>query len=331
MVVATRALDFSVAVMSSDPLLNTIFDDEVTIQLAARATVAAPGYFEPVKIGRGQLEYIDGGMGANNPVQHALSAAKTKWPGRPICCLVSVGSGRIQNLAASTSGLVAIAQLLKNIATETERTAAAFADLHQDMVNNDSYFRFNVEKGLDDVRFDSLKSLGLIEAATSNYLNAHFTHSQLTKCAKRLSETVAPPSHGSGFGLASEGESETSPFHAHAPSIPNVPRSETEESREANEKSHEIPDQNPHEAPASEFKRQPIIPGESREGVAMISIIANIILQDFELQSWIVSATNKIGKERMAKNLNILLEEFARDLRQVEDAYNLAAFVSYKL
>eukprot|EP01043_Picozoa_sp_COSAG02_P026046 COSAG02_NODE_1488_length_12368_cov_23.731926_3_plen_1446_part_00 len=58
---------------------------------AARATSAAPFFFDPISIaGR---EYFDGGVVANNPVEKAINEAGDIWPNRPISTIVSLGCG----------------------------------------------------------------------------------------------------------------------------------------------------------------------------------------------------------------------------------------------
>jgi predicted acylesterase/phospholipase RssA len=59
---------------------------------AARATSAAPTFFEPMDIG-GQ-RYWDGGCMQNNPVKVAMEEADNIWPGRQVGCIVSIGCGR---------------------------------------------------------------------------------------------------------------------------------------------------------------------------------------------------------------------------------------------
>lgn len=68
---------------------------------AARATTAAPTFFKPMCINdpSPSINYIDGGVGHNNPANLALVEAWTIWGADETFCLVSIGTG--QQSAAS--------------------------------------------------------------------------------------------------------------------------------------------------------------------------------------------------------------------------------------
>jgi predicted acylesterase/phospholipase RssA len=63
---------------------------------AARATSAAPSFFKDVfiEIPPPGCNYIDGGLGYNNPSELALNEATELWPSSTNFCLVSIGTGR---------------------------------------------------------------------------------------------------------------------------------------------------------------------------------------------------------------------------------------------
>jgi hypothetical protein len=71
-------------------------DKDFRLWEIARATSAAPTYFEPVRIqarsGR-KRELIDGGVYANNPAMAAYVAARRLFPGERDILLVSLGTG----------------------------------------------------------------------------------------------------------------------------------------------------------------------------------------------------------------------------------------------
>jgi len=63
---------------------------------AARATCAAPSFFKAMYIDNPYpgVNYVDGGLGYNNPSELALSEAARLWPKSQQFCLVSIGTGR---------------------------------------------------------------------------------------------------------------------------------------------------------------------------------------------------------------------------------------------
>ena len=100
------------------------------------ATVAAPTFFGAQRIGSN--DYIDGGLGANNPTLLMLREAKKRWnvdPDELGLCL-SIGSGSIGNhielsKASGYSYLPTLASMLTT--TETENTEAIVASMFQDV------------------------------------------------------------------------------------------------------------------------------------------------------------------------------------------------------
>ncbi|KAK4443152.1 acyl transferase/acyl hydrolase/lysophospholipase [Podospora aff. communis PSN243] len=146
---------------------------DCTIWEAARATSAAPTFFDGIQIGT-QL-FVDGAIEANNPVDIVRQEAESIWPDAFqrgwIQCLVSIGTG-VPDLKAFGNHFFEVAETLKNIATETERTEASFYGNTQYLGLKGRYFRFNVDRGLYDVQLDDTKKLAEIEASAEAYLEA---------------------------------------------------------------------------------------------------------------------------------------------------------------
>lgn len=115
---------------------------------ACRATSAAPTFFPSVTID-GQ-QYVDGALGYNNPIRPMLDEASHIWGGkRPIGCIMSVGTG-LPRLGTVGEG-VTLAKTLKEMATDTQTVANEFKNemIAQFGPDQQVYFRFNVERGLE--------------------------------------------------------------------------------------------------------------------------------------------------------------------------------------
>lgn len=143
---------------------------------AARASAAAPTYFEEFKLG--DFIHQDGGIIANNPTAIAIHEAKLLWPNHPIQCVVSFGTGRTipynnyKNKNQSIDPSVNTTwknKFLKIVdsATDTEGIHTILSDLLPENV----YYRFNPyltemismveidEKKLEQMKRDALMYL----------------------------------------------------------------------------------------------------------------------------------------------------------------------------
>jgi len=137
---------------------------------AARATSAAPAFFKRIEIGRAQ-PYIDGGLGRNNPSRVVLDEAKTLFGARYIGCLLSVGAGHAETISrkkSRTSVSTDIFDTLKAITTDCEATHEAMLGLFAKLPT--TYFRLNVEHGMQWIKLSEWESLGNVEAHTAQYL-----------------------------------------------------------------------------------------------------------------------------------------------------------------
>ncbi|CAK7221294.1 hypothetical protein SCUCBS95973_004445 [Sporothrix curviconia] len=128
---------------------------------AGRATSAAPTYFDPIHIGDpGEEEtFVDGGLGYNNPVQQVLDEATHVFPGRNVQCIISIGTGAARAIRFPDSPKTSPFQLveaLTNMATDSDRTAERVHVQFQHTQN--VYFRFNVDRGLDNIILDDPES-----------------------------------------------------------------------------------------------------------------------------------------------------------------------------
>lgn len=111
----------------------------------------------------------------NNPVEQVLEEAKSIWPDAisrsRIQCLVSIGTG-VPDLMKFGDNAKEVVATLKKIATETEATEVRFYKAQEALGVGGRYFRFNVDRGLSDVRLDEHQKVDVIEASTEEYLRS---------------------------------------------------------------------------------------------------------------------------------------------------------------
>lgn len=163
--------------------------DDCAIWQACRATTAAPTFFPPVLIGDPPIEYVDGALGRNNPIRAVVDEAKKVWPSREFGCILSIGTGIPSSVDVGRT-IKPLMETLKSISTEAEETAREFGTEmeHQLGINQDVYFRFNVQHGLEKVALQEWKKLEEIRIATRVYLNSVL--SSLVKCVSRLHDPI---------------------------------------------------------------------------------------------------------------------------------------------
>lgn len=167
-------------------LLNT-----TKIWEACRATSAATTFFDQIAIGPYDEEFVDGALGANNPVYALWSQAQDLWGGDRVQgmlkCLVSIGTG-VPSLRPFPNDVLHIGDALIAIATETERTAEQFRRDKSNLDDEGRYYRFNVVRGLEDVGLEESKKKKEIAAATGKYIMSQAVFKQMKACANNLSE-----------------------------------------------------------------------------------------------------------------------------------------------
>jgi len=150
---------------------------------AARATSAVPTFFKPIEIGNKQ-PFIDGGLGCNNPSKLVLKEAKVVFPTHQIGCLVSIGTGQAKVISFKTSGFFQqvvptdVADVLKAIATDCEATHEDIVSLFANSPN--TYFRINVDQGMQDIQLSEWEKMTNVEAHTMQYLRREEVGEKLT-------------------------------------------------------------------------------------------------------------------------------------------------------
>jgi len=112
----------------------------------------------------------------NNPIRALIDEASNIWgpaDQAKIGCVLSIGTG-VTPITAMGDITPSIAVALKEIATDTDETAAQFeAEIEKNgpKFPNMSYFRFNVEQGVGDVSLEEWRESRKINQATNDYLN----------------------------------------------------------------------------------------------------------------------------------------------------------------
>ncbi len=122
---------------------------------AARATSAAPTYFEPEKIPTEDLTHyyalIDGGVFANNPTMCAYVEARNMFPEEKDFLIVSLGTGQVTKPIyyekAKDWGVAKWAQPILNVVFDGINDAVDYQlrMLLPTVENKKSYFRFQVQ------------------------------------------------------------------------------------------------------------------------------------------------------------------------------------------
>lgn len=178
---------------------------------AARATSAAPTFFDPIKIGPTQRPFGDGSMGANNPIyelwNEAIDICNSEPLDQNLTCLVSIGAG-VPNLKKFGSSVRDVVESISCIAVETEITANNFIRSHPELSSSPQrYFRFNTPRGLADIGLDEASEIGVIEDITDVYLREENTFNLMRQCVKRLTGDNSGPTHNTIIVVQVQSES----------------------------------------------------------------------------------------------------------------------------
>lgn len=186
-VASTRVENSKLAVLRSydNDLPLTLYDD-CTIWEACRATSAAPTFFDPVKIGPFQQQFVDGGLVYNNPIQLLHREAEAAWPSRmKDAVFVSIGTGSAPG-SSLDGGLKTIIDAMKEIVTQTEQTSENFANEHFDILQRNAFFRFQVFHGLAEVGLEEYRLISQIASATETYQGLNDTINKVRACVQSL-------------------------------------------------------------------------------------------------------------------------------------------------
>ncbi|KAH0562548.1 hypothetical protein GP486_002769 [Trichoglossum hirsutum] len=191
----TRVKNSQIAVLRSyeNNLPETLYDD-CKIWEACRATSAAPTFFDPVKIGPYDQEFVDGGLLYNNPIQLVHREAVATWHNRVDgAVFISIGTGSAPS-GAFEGNLKIIIEAMKEIVTQTERISTEFAESHPELLLRNCFFRFQVFHGLETVGLEEYKEKAKIADATQSYLDIWETKKKVEDCVEKVCATTWPVS-----------------------------------------------------------------------------------------------------------------------------------------
>ncbi|KAL1613498.1 hypothetical protein SLS54_010563 [Diplodia seriata] len=183
---------------------ENIFLPDIKIWEAARATSAAPTYFDPMEVGK--YELIDGGMGANNPLGWLWNEIVGVFGAtRPTDCFLSIGTGIPANEMLGNLGGTDWAKIkefmgaMASIATNTQITHILFGTLIKALAPvaaEQKYWRLNLgQNGQDDkphenydklTEMDDSSQMNYIEELAKQYTEAW--KSDIVACADALSK-----------------------------------------------------------------------------------------------------------------------------------------------
>jgi len=174
-----RGINFSRVVLAitksnvdARPTLFKTYDtsaalDYCSIWEVARATSAATTFFKPIQVGRDAITFIDAGFGYNNPCEELIQEAQRVFPRRGELQVLSIGTG-LGDVVDISKTRIDIIKALEKIATSSKKVASRLEDRFRE---SDQYFRFNVDRGLEDITLSDWKQASTIAAHTANYLS----------------------------------------------------------------------------------------------------------------------------------------------------------------
>lgn len=157
--------------LSARPTLFRTYDSssefrDCSICEVAMATSAATTFFKSVKMGPNGIDFVDAALGYNNPSEVLIQEAHRLFPRNQDLCLLSIGTG-LGGTVSIRDTRTSILRMLKRIGTESNKVADRLQDKYD---GTDQYFRFNVDRGLEDVTLADWRMDSDISAYTHNYL-----------------------------------------------------------------------------------------------------------------------------------------------------------------
>lgn len=193
----------------------------VPIWMVARATSAAPTYFDPISID--DNSFVDGGFGANNPTGTAFfEIVHLHNDENAVALTVSIGTGESGPMSRFGEGVFgkywAYWHFAKKMASDSHQVHRN-VHLHTNGGRRYPYYRFNVQEGLGNMKMDEWKNknwaripqsrnktLAHIRSVTRAYLDQEEIQCKLRETAKILVRNRQIRSQSSMWAAASSGE-----------------------------------------------------------------------------------------------------------------------------
>ena len=151
-----------------------------TITEAVRATTATPPVFKVAEFGQPIKQRYHGvDLRWNNPVEFVVEQATSLYPSQPISCVVSLGTGTRRVIGYAKPDPfqkllpTKLVRVLRQIATDCEYQSERMARRLNQPGRPNSYFRLNVDEGLQGVSLDEWNRQGDVATHTMQYLNKH--------------------------------------------------------------------------------------------------------------------------------------------------------------
>ncbi|KAG6906944.1 hypothetical protein DXG01_011277 [Tephrocybe rancida] len=166
-----------------------------TVWEAARATSAAPTFFKRVYIGPPARPepYIDGGVGNNNPTAHVVEEAQLIFPNRNIACVISIGTGKTGTIYVRNPSFiernvipVGVIRAVVSMANDCEETAEQMEKKFKPRPK--TYFRFNVEEGLQNVKLGEWNRMDEVASHTRKYMQRQKVDLSLADAVEAIGE-----------------------------------------------------------------------------------------------------------------------------------------------
>ncbi|KAL1989597.1 hypothetical protein VTN49DRAFT_6794 [Thermomyces lanuginosus] len=157
--------------VDAPPTLFTTYEsstafESCTIWEVARATSATVGFFDSIRLGRDEIEFVDAAFGYNNPCEILLQEARKQFPGHSQMRILSIRTG-LGDVVTIEDSPASVIKALRDMATSSNRVARSLNDRFE---GDSQYFRFNVDQGLKDITISDWEEPSRISAHTRNYL-----------------------------------------------------------------------------------------------------------------------------------------------------------------